>query len=330
MNSFQAFTLREQDTSVIGQLETITLDDLSEGTVVIKAAYSSVNFKDSLASKKDGGVIRNYPMIPGIDVSGTVVTSEDPRFKEGDKVIVTGYQLGVSHTGGYSEYVRVPGDWVVPLPEKMSLKEAMIFGTAGFTAGLSVTALEDDGLRDDKEAPIIVTGATGGVATLSIAMLHQLGYTSITALTRKPDSFGLLKELGVSECLLVEDFLAPPVKALMKQRFAFAIDTTGGEITSAVLPQLRYDGRSAICGRAAGITLETTVLPFILRGVHLLGIDSVNVGMDKRKIVWQRLATDLDITEKAVYQEITLEELPPVFEALQAGQHIGRTIVRIS
>ncbi|HAP3460460.1 TPA: YhdH/YhfP family quinone oxidoreductase [Enterococcus faecalis] len=330
MNSFQAFTLREQDTSVIGQLETITLDDLSEGTVVIKAAYSSVNFKDSLASKKDGGVIRNYPMIPGIDVSGTVVTSEDPRFKEGDKVIVTGYQLGVSHTGGYSEYVRVPGDWVVPLPEKMSLKEAMIFGTAGFTAGLSVTALEDDGLRDDKEAPIIVTGATGGVATLSIAMLHQLGYTSITALTRKPDSFELLKELGVSESLLVEDFLATPVKALMKQRFAFAIDTTGGEITSAVLPQLRYDGRSAICGRAAGITLETTVLPFILRGVHLLGIDSVNVGMDKRKIVWQRLATDLDITEKAVYQEITLEELPPVFEALQAGQHIGRTIVRIS
>ncbi|EGO7483137.1 YhdH/YhfP family quinone oxidoreductase [Enterococcus faecalis] len=330
MNSFQAFTLREQDTSVIGQLETITLDDLSEGTVVIKAAYSSVNFKDSLASKKDGGVIRNYPMIPGIDVSGTVVTSEDPRFKEGDKVIVTGYQLGVSHTGGYSEYVRVPGDWVVPLPEKMSLKEAMIFGTAGFTAGLSVTALEDDGLRDDKEAPIIVTGATGGVATLSIAMLHQLGYTSITALTRKPDSFELLKELGVSKCLLVEDFLATPVKALMKQRFAFAIDTTGGEITSAVLPQLRYDGRSAICGRAAGITLETTVLPFILRGVHLLGIDSVNVGMDKRKIVWQRLATDLDITEKAVYQEITLEELPPVFEALQAGQHIGRTIVRIS
>ncbi|WP_430854441.1 YhdH/YhfP family quinone oxidoreductase [Enterococcus faecalis] len=330
MNSFQAFTLREQDTSVIGQLETITLDDLSEGTVVIKAAYSSVNFKDSLASKKDGGVIRNYPMIPGIDVSGTVVTSEDPRFKEGDKVIVIGYQLGVSHTGGYSEYVRVPGDWVVPLPEKMSLKEAMIFGTAGFTAGLSVTALEDDGLRDDKEAPIIVTGATGGVATLSIAMLHQLGYTSITALTRKPDSFELLKELGVSECLLVEDFLATPVKALMKQRFAFAIDTTGGEITSAVLPQLRYDGRSAICGRAAGITLETTVLPFILRGVHLLGIDSVNVGMDKRKIVWQRLATDLDITEKAVYQEITLEELPPVFEALQAGQHIGRTIVRIS
>ncbi len=330
MNSFQAFTLREQDTSVIGQLETITLDDLSEGTVVIKAAYSSVNFKDSLASKKDGGVIRNYPMIPGIDVSGTVVTSEDPRFKEGDKVIVTGYQLGVSHTGGYSEYVRVPGDWVVPLPEKMSLKEAMIFGTAGFTAGLSVTALEDDGLRDDKEAPIIVTGATGGVATLSIAMLHQLGYTSITALTRKPDSFELLKELGVSECLLVEVFLATPVKALMKQRFAFAIDTTGGEITSAVLPQLRYDGRSAICGRAAGITLETTVLPFILRGVHLLGIDSVNVGMDKRKIVWQRLATDLDITEKAVYQEITLEELPPVFEALQAGQHIGRTIVRIS
>ncbi|MGT9158795.1 YhdH/YhfP family quinone oxidoreductase [Enterococcus faecalis] len=330
MNSFQAFTLREQDTSVIGQLETITLDDLSEGTVVIKAAYSSVNFKDSLASKKDGGVIRNYPMIPGIDVSGTVVTSEDPRFKEGDKVIVTGYQLGVTHTGGYSEYVRVPGDWVVPLPEKMSLKEAMIFGTAGFTAGLSVTALEDDGLRDDKEAPIIVTGATGGVATLSIAMLHQLGYTSITALTRKPDSFELLKELGVSECLLVEVFLATPVKALMKQRFAFAIDTTGGEITSAVLPQLRYDGRSAICGRAAGITLETTVLPFILRGVHLLGIDSVNVGMDKRKIVWQRLATDLDITEKAVYQEITLEELPPVFEALQAGQHIGRTIVRIS
>lgn len=329
MKTFTAFTVKEQAAEISGQLETITLDQLDQGTVLIKVAYSSVNFKDALAAQKNGGVIRNYPMIPGIDVSGTIVASEDARFKEGQAVLVTGYGLGVSHTGGFAEFVRVPADWVVPLPDSMSLKEAMIIGTAGFTAALAIIALENNGLAAKKDAPILITGASGGVGSLAMLMLQKLGHTAITALTRKKEAFATLQQLGATDCLLLEDFLPEKIKPLAKQRFDFAIDTTGGAISSALLPQLNYGGSSAICGNAAGIKLETTVLPFILRGVNLLGIDSVNVAMPKRLAVWQRLATDLAVTEQAVYQEIQLADLPAVFDALQTGKHLGRTIVQI-
>lgn len=330
MQRFNAYTVYEEESTILGKLAEQTVADLSAGDVQIKAAYSSVNYKDALASQKNGGVIRSYPMIPGIDVSGTVIASKDPRFVEGQKVLVTGYGLGVSHTGGFSQLVQVPGDWVVPLPAGLSLKEAMILGTAGFTAALSIIALEKQGLTAQLEAPILITGASGGVGSLALLMLKNLGCSSITALTRKQEAFTTLEKLGASRCITLDSFIPEKPAPLAKQAFAFAIDTTGGTISSTLLPQLRYGGSSAICGNAAGIQLNTTVLPFILRGIHLIGIDSVNVPMTTRLAVWQRLATDLKVTDSAIYEEITLTDLPTVFTSLKAGQHIGRTIVRLS
>ncbi|OJG92621.1 alcohol dehydrogenase, zinc-containing [Enterococcus silesiacus] len=302
---------------------------MSEGDVLIEIAYSSVNYKDSLAAKQNGGVIRDYPMIPGIDLSGTVVTSKDQHFKEGQNVLVTGYGLGVTHTGGFAEFARVPGAWLVPLPDNLSLREAMIFGTAGFTAALAVQALENHGLALNKEAAILITGASGGVGSLAIAMLNQLGYKNITALSRKKSAIDSLKKIGATNVLLLDEFLPEKIKPLAKQTTDFAIDTVGGDVTCALLSQLSYGGSIAICGNAAGIKLDTTVLPFILRGINLLGIDSVNVPMTQRIATWQRLATDLNVSQHELTHEIALEALPNTLEQLQAGTHIGRTIVKM-
>lgn len=328
MEKFSALLIQETNGEITSDIQMITLDDLSEGNVLIKTSYSSINFKDSLAVMKNGGVIRNYPMIPGIDVSGTVVSSDDSRFTANDKVLITGFGLGVSHTGGFSEYVRVPAEWVVPLPNQLSEKSAMIIGTAGFTAALCIDALERNGLSENKEARILVTGASGGVASLSIAMLKGLGYKNITALTRKKDTINKLQQLGASEVLLHEEFMPEKIRPLGKQLFDFALDTVGGDTLAAVLPLINYGGSVTACGNAGGLGLNTTVLPFILRNVALLGIDSVNVPMDKRQKIWQRLAADLNSAEQALINEITLEEAPNVFDALQKGQHTGRTIIK--
>lgn len=330
MENFLALVVKKTDENILSIIENISLNDLSVGEVLIKVSYSSVNFKDSLATNKNGGVIRNYPMIPGIDLSGIVVESEDPRYSKGQKVLVTGYGLGVSHTGGFSEFARVPGDWIVPLPANLTLKEAMIIGTAGLTAALSVIALEKQGLALNKEAAILITGASGGVGSLALAMLKQLGYKNITALSRKKMASPQLAELGANKVILLDEFIPEKVKPLGKQLFDYAIDTTGGNITAAILPQMNYDGSIALSGNAAGIDLSTTVLPFILRGIKLIGIDSVSVTMEKRIEIWQRLATDLNITTHAIVNETDLISLPNIFRALQAGTHIGRTIVKIS
>lgn len=328
MEKFSALLIQEIDGEIVYDIQSIALEDLSEGDVLIKTDYSSINFKDSLAVMKNGGVIRNYPMIPGIDVSGTVVASENEQISVDDKVLVTGYGLGVSHTGGFSEYVRVPAEWVVPLPEKLSEKSAMIIGTAGFTAALCIDALEKNGLSENKEARILVTGASGGVASLSIAMLKGLGYTNITALTRKKATVSELKQLGAAEVLLHDEFMPEKIRPLGKQLFDFALDTVGDDTLAAVLPLINYGGGVAACGNAGGISLNTTVLPFILRNVALLGIDSVNVPMEKRQHIWNRLATDLNATDHALINEIDLGQAPEVFAALQQGKHVGRTIIK--
>ncbi|MBO0438880.1 acryloyl-CoA reductase [Candidatus Enterococcus ikei] len=330
MENFSGFMVNNIDETVTTTIEDITLTELSEGDVLIKIAYSSVNYKDSLAAKQNGGVIRNYPMIPGIDLSGTVLTSKDERFTEGQTVLVTGYGLGVTHTGGFAEIARVPGDWVVPLPDQLSLKEAMVFGTAGFTAALSIQALEHQGLAQNKEAKILITGASGGVGSLTIAMLKQLGYKNIIGLSRKKSAIGSLKKIGTTDVLLLDEFMPEKIKPLAKQTIDFAIDTVGGSVTSALLAQLSYGGSIAICGNAAGIKLDTTVLPFILRGTNLLGIDSVNVPMKQRIAIWQRLATDLNVSAHELTNEITLHELPETLNQLQAGSHIGRTIIKMN
>lgn len=330
MENFLGFRLKKTDEQVTTTVEKIALTDLSEGDVRIKIAYSSVNYKDSLATKQNGGVIRDYPMIPGIDLSGTVLSSKDDRFEEGQRVLVTGYGLGVTHTGGFAEIARVPGDWLVPLPNGLSLKDAMTFGTAGFTAALSIQALENHGLSQNKEAAILITGASGGVGSLAIAMLKKRGYKNIIALSRKKTAIEALKKIGATAVLLVDDFIPERIKPLAKQTIDFAIDTVGGELSSVLLSQLRYGGSIAICGNAAGIQLNTTVLPFILRGANLLGIDSVNVPMKERLAIWQRLSSDLNVSHHELVNEVTLQELPQILEQLQAGTHIGRTIVKIS
>lgn len=325
-----ALIINETNETITLSTEETPIETLDQGDVTIQVAYSSVNYKDSLAVKKNGGVIRSYPMIPGIDLSGTVLTSNDERFTEGQKVLVTGYGLGVTHTGGFAEIARVPGDWIVPLPDELNLKEAMVFGTAGFTAALSVQALEKNGLTQNKDATILVTGATGGVGSLAIAMLKKLGYKNILALSRKKSAIDSLKKIGATDVLLLDEFIPEKIKPLSKQTIDFAIDTVGGDVTSALLSQLRYDGSIAICGNAAGINLNTTVLPFILRNATLLGIDSVNVPMKERLVIWQRLATDLNVTPYELTNEISLQELSETLNQLQAGTHIGRTIVKMS
>lgn len=328
--TFSALVVDETNESLALTIEQTSIEALSQGEVQIQIAYSSVNYKDSLAVKQNGGVIRSYPMIPGIDLSGTILTSKDERFSEGQRVLVTGFGLGVTHTGGFAEIAQVPGDWIVPLPDGLSLKEAMIFGTAGFTAALSVQALEKNGLAENKKARIIVTGASGGVGSLAIAMLKKLGYQNILALSRKKTAIDSLKKIGATEVISLEEFMPEKIKPLGKQQIDFAIDTVGGDVTSALLAQLSYDGSIAICGNAAGIKLNTTVLPFILRGAKLLGIDSVNVPMTQRLSVWQRLATDLNVSKHELINEISLQELPKTLDQLQSGTHIGRTIVQLT
>lgn len=330
MNSFKALVVNEQQDQIQYTVEnTLTLDDLSNGEVVIKVHYSSTNYKDMLAVQKNGGVIRNYPMVPGIDLSGEVVESTDSRFVKGQEVLVTGYQMGMSHTGGFAEFARVPSEWVIPLPEKLTPKEAMILGTAGLTAALSIDALEKNGMDATKEQTILVTGATGGVGSLAVQMLAKAGYKHIVALVRKDYQIDVAKKLGATEVLLLSEFDFEK-KPLAKQQFHYILDTVGGDLIASLLPYVFYDGSVSLCGNAGGIKLTTTVLPFILRGINLLGIDSVNISHERRVAMWEKMATDWKITDTTLVNETTLEGLPTVLDQLKEGQHLGRTIVTIS
>ncbi|MGX7163290.1 acrylyl-CoA reductase family protein [Enterococcus massiliensis] len=326
MKKYTALVVTDQpnfQTSIQSQ----TFSELLENQVLVKIAYSDINFKDALATQQKGGVIRSYPMIPGIDLAGEVVESKHQNFASGDKVVVTGYGLGVSHPGGFSDYQQVPGDWLVSLPKELSEKQAMQFGTAGFTAGLAVAALEAGGVK--KEEPIFVTGASGGVGSCAIAMLKKLGYQQIIAVSRKEEAQDWLKELGASDIVPPESLIPEKIRSLAKQQLSGLIDTVGGELLTALLPQLSYGGTAALCGNAAGIGLETTVLPFILRGIRVIGIDSVNVPMPARKKLWQRLATDLNVADQLKTNEITLVEAPATIQSLLAGTHQGRTIIKM-
>lgn len=327
MDTFKAIVVKEQQDQVIYGLEDVHMDALSEGEVLIKVAYSSINYKDMLAVQKNAGVIRNYPMIPGIDLSGTVVSSTDRRYTEGQKVLVTGFGTGVSHTGGFAEYARIPGDWIVPLPNNLTLKDAMVFGTAGFTASLSIIALEKKGLDVNKDARILVTGSTGGVGSVALQILSKIGYKNIAALVRKDYQVEVAKSLGATEIVFAHE-LGELNKPLNKQNFDFVLDTVGGDIASVLIPQISYGGSMSMCGNAGGIKISSTVLPFILRGISLLGIDSVNVPSEDRPAVWDRIANDWNISQTTLINEISLEEVPQTIEAIKNGQHVGRTIVK--
>lgn len=328
MKKFTAYRIFEQDGQSAGRFVELTPDDLDPGDVLIKSHYSSVNYKDALAATGAGKVIRRFPCVGGIDVAGVVESSTDSRFKAGDEVLVTGYSLGVAHDGGFSEYVRVPADWVVRLPAGLSLFDSMALGTAGFTAALSVHRMEQNGLSPEN-GKVIVTGATGGVASLAIGMLAQLGY-SVVALTGKMSECEYLKSLGASEVLSRHDL---PVggRPLEKSLWAGAVDSVGGDTLAWLTRTMQQNGVIASFGNAGGIELNTTVLPFILRGVSLVGVDSAATPMPLRLQVWQRLATDLyPKTLEKVAHIVPFANLSDTFEPLLQGKSIGRTVIQFA
>lgn len=328
MSEFDAFRIFEDDGKVAGRMVRATLDELSDGEVVIRTAYSSVNYKDALAATGAGRIVQNFPLIGGIDAAGSVASSTDSAFAAGDEVLVHGYDLGVAHDGGYAEYVRVPAEWVVPMPEGLTAFDAMAIGTAGFTAALSIVRMEQNGQAAD-DGPILVTGATGGVGSVAVELLAQLGY-EVTALTGKDDQHDHLRALGATDVLSRHD-LEMGTRPLEKAKWAGAIDAVGGDILAWITRTTKYGGSIASSGLTAGIDLKTTVMPFILRGVSLLGIDSAVCPMERRREVWQRLATDMKPKRlSGVAKEITLEGLPEAFSTLLAGEARGRIVVGLA
>ncbi len=330
MEPFKAFRIHSEDGRHIeARLETIALDDLSDGDVVIRGAYSSINYKDALAATGTGKILRKYPLVGGVDIAGTVVSSADQRISEGDQVVVTGCGLSETHDGGFAQYARVRGDWVIPLPEGIDARSAMSIGTAGYTAAMAIHRMEQNG-QQPEQGPIAVNGATGGVGSMAVDMLAGRGY-AVTALTRKTDAEGYLRSLGADEILNLND-IEFGTRPLEKTLWAGAIDNLGGEILGWLTRTTQPNGNIASIGLVAGVKLSTTVLPFILRGINLLGINSVEVPRSERVIVWNRIATDLrprhlnDIAN----HEVSLEELPESFQAYIDGRIVGRTIVSLN
>jgi acrylyl-CoA reductase (NADPH) len=324
---FPAFRVFSTGGRAHGEIVQATLDELSPGEVIIDAAYSSVNYKDALGATGAGKILTRFPLIGGIDVAGTVVEDASGRFAPGAQVLVTGYELGVSHDGGYAAQARVPADWVVPLPDGLTLFEAMALGTAGFTAGLALVRMEQNGLRPD-QGPVVVTGATGGVGSLAVVMLARSGY-EVTAITGKDDAHGFLGELGAAT-VLSRQTLQMDTRPLAKATWAGAVDTVGGDTLAWLTRTTRPWGSIASIGLTGGTDLHTTVMPFILRGVNLLGINSSGCPMPLRREVWRRLSTDLKPPVlQSMAQVIPLEGLPDAFATLLRGAARGRIVVRI-
>jgi len=327
--SFKAYQIHQEDGKVVSRFVDMTEDQLDPGEVTIRVAYSSVNYKDALAATGAGKIIRRFPCVGGIDLAGTVTASQDPRFAKGDAVLATSYDIGVAHHGGYAEVARIPADWVVKLPRGMTLKEAMIFGTAGFTAGLAVVRMEANGLTPD-HGPVIVSGATGGVGSVAIEVLAKLGY-HVVALTGKESEFDYLTSIGAQEVMLRQSLDLAKIKPLDKSLWAGAVDNLGGEVLAWMASTMQIGGTLASIGLAASHTLNTTVMPFILRGVSLLGIDSVNCPMPQRAEVWRRLATDMRPTHlEQMTRTIPFEQLPSVFDDFIKSRARGRTVVDIA
>lgn len=329
MEKFKAYRVFQENNQIHGKIVRESLNDLGAGDVVIRAAYSSINFKDALAATGRGKILKQFPLNAGIDVAGTVVTSESPQIKVGTEVLVTGCGLGESHDGGYAEFARVPADWVIPVPAGLSLKETMILGTAGFTAALCVHRLQVNDQTPDK-GPIVVTGASGGVGTLAVNMLASAGY-EVVAVSSKVEHYDFLRMLGAQTVCSIEQ-LNLGSKPLEAGRFGGAIDNVGGDVLGRILPAIRLWGNVASVGLAAGAGFEATVMPFILRGVSILGISSTNCPLPLRKTLWQRMAQDLKPNHlaKILTTTVDLEHMEPVFEAMLSRKTIGRTLVTCS
>ena len=329
MTTLKAYRIFNEDGKVASRFVDMKIEELDPGDVLIKVACSSVNFKDALAATGAGKIIRRFPCIGGIDLAGTVVESEDQRFKKGDPVIATSYDIGVSRDGGYAEYARIPADWVVPMPKGLDPFTAMALGTAGFTAGLAVERMEHDGLKP-ANGPVLVNGATGGVGSIAVDILAASGY-HVVALTGKETETAYLKGLGAAEVMFRSSLDFAKIKPLDKATWAGAVDNLGGDVLSWMASTMQIGGTLASIGLAASHTFNTTVMPFILRGVSLLGIDSVNAPMPIREKVWKRLATDLKPRHlDSIVTTVNFADLPGVFDKILKAQIRGRTVVKIS
>lgn len=327
--TFSALVLREHDKQTQASVEQLTPADLPEGDVLLQVDYSSINYKDAMAVTGTGKIIRKFPMVPGIDLAGTVLESSNSQFQPGDPVLLTGWSVGERYWGGYSQVQRVNADWLLPLPTGISAEQSMVIGTAGLTAMLCVLALEDAGITP-QSGKVVVSGANGGVGSIAILLLAKLGY-QVVALTRAvtPEAQAYLTSLGATEVIGGEQWKQAP-KALEAQQWAGAIDTVGGTVLARLLAEMDYQGAVAACGLAGGFELSTTVMPFILRGVKLLGIDSVLCPNPRRLQAWKRLASDLDFSVISTAQRsVNLDGIAAIAAEMMAGKSHGRVVVNL-
>ena len=325
-DTFKAFRVEEQGDEFKRSIERVALDDLPAGEVTVRVAYSSLNYKDALSATGNKGVTKTFPHTPGIDAAGTVVSSENSAFSEGDEVIVTSYDLGMDTPGGFGEIIRVPADWVVPLPAGLSLAEAMALGTAGFTAALCVDALEQQGFED---APVIVTGASGGVGSVATALLAKAGL-EVVASTGSESAHDMLKSLGANRIVPRDELSETSERPMLKGVYGGAVDTVGGATLVNLVKQLKPHASVAACGLVGGVDLELSVYPFILRGVNLLGIDSQTCPMEKRRRVWEKLGGEWKLDLSNITKEIGLDELDTSIDAILKGETQGRVRVRVA
>ena len=327
-DTFKALVLTQEDGKTVSNIKQLSNDDLPEGDVLLAVDYSSLNYKDGLAITGKGKIVRQWPLVPGIDLAGTVLESDSSDYAVGDRVVLTGWSVGEKYWGGYSQRQRVQSKWLVPLPEGLDSKQAMAIGTAGFTAMLCIMTLEEAGVTPDK-GTVLVTGASGGVGSVAVAILAKLGYT-VAAVSAKPEADDFLRGLGASEILTREEMSEKP-RPLEGQRWAGAVDVVGTTTLARVLAEMNYGGCVAACGLAGGFDLPTTVMPFILRNVSLRGVDSVMCPVERRKVAWQRLVTDLPAEALGeIGQVASLEQLPALAEKITTGGVRGRVIVDLN
>jgi len=329
MKPFTAYRIHELDGRIVARFDQLTLDDLGPGDVVVRVEYSTINYKDALAATGAGRILRKYPLVGGIDLAGTVVGSRDPRYTAGEHVLVTGCGLSETHDGGYAEYARLDGDWVIPLPAGMNAADAMKIGTAGFTAALAIHRMEQNG-QAPANGPVVVTGATGGVGSIAINMLAGRGY-EVVAVSGKPEADDYLREIGAAR-ILRRGEINLGSKPMEKAQWAGAIDNVGGELLTWLTRTTDQWGNIASIGLAGGPKLETTVMPFILRGVNLLGINSVLTPRDVRLAVWERIAGDLRPAQldRICSKVVPFADLPSQFDDYLKGRVIGRAVVKVA
>jgi putative YhdH/YhfP family quinone oxidoreductase len=325
-DTFNAFVIDEIEDQFNSSIKSLPIPELHDGCVLIDVLYSSLNYKDALSASGNKGVTKSYPFTPGIDAVGKIRQSKDKNLKVGDEVIVTGYDLGMNTNGGFGEIIHVPSDWVVPLPDNLSMEEAISFGTAGITAAASVDAVISK--TDALELPVVVSGATGGVGSIAVGLLSKLSI-DVTAITGKKESSQFLKDLGAKDIILRDDFCSEKIKPLDKTKFSAGVDTVGGEILSRIISQVDRRGVVTCCGNVNSIKLETTVFPFILRGIALQGIDSAESPISYKKYLWDKIASDWQIGySKSSIKIIKLNELAPEIDKILNGNQEGRVVIK--